>query len=117
MATLDLTPTALHIRFTVGEKLLGLLHDLEVPLVAIAEVHHVDDALRAARGIRAPGLAIPGRRKIGTWRRGGRTAVAVRRGLPAIHLRLTDHHYNGVLVSHPHAAHWAARITDARRQL
>ena len=63
------------------------------------------EGLGAACDLRAPGPAIPGRLKIGTWR--GRSAtrlVVVRRGLPNFRLRLTVATVDTVLVSTADAA-------------
>ena len=113
MATIEVTPTALYVRYTRREKIGGLLRDLAVPVDSIAEVGVETDGLAAATGFRAPGLAIPGRRKIGTWRaRGQRTAVTVRRGEPAVLLRLEAHKYSDLLIGTPHAQQIADRLTE-----
>ncbi|SFU03495.1 Pyridine nucleotide-disulphide oxidoreductase [Geodermatophilus amargosae] len=81
------------------------------PRSAITSAEAVSDGLAAARGLRAPGLAIPGRRKIGTWRgRGARRFVDVRRGQPALRLRLQGQHYDELLIGHDDAAALAARL-------
>ena len=105
MATLQLTPSALSLRLTRGEKLAGLLRDVDVPRSAVRDVELVAEPLSAVRGLRAPGLALPGRRKVGTWRRRGeRTLVAVRRGQPAVRVRLTGSRYESLLVGADDAA-------------
>lgn len=72
------------------EKVGGLVRDLDVPVSAVCSVSGVPDGLVAAKGIRAPGLGIPGVRKIGIWRRrGDKTLVSVRRGRSAVVLLLT----------------------------
>jgi hypothetical protein len=104
MARVDVDASALHVRFTRGEKIAGLLRDLSVQLDSIDDVSVEVDGLVAAAGIRAPGLAIPGRRKIGTWRaRGRRMAVCVRRGEPALRARLRGHRYTELLIGTPEA--------------
>jgi hypothetical protein len=59
----------------------------------------VPEPLTAVRGPRAPGLALPRRRKVGTWRRPGeRTLVCVRKGQPALRVRLEGARYDCLLV-------------------
>ncbi len=111
MATIDINPTTLTVRFTRGERIAGLLGDIEVPLTQVRTVTVEEDGLTATRGIRAPGLALPGRRKIGTWRgRGRRSAVSVRRGQPAVRLQLQGHRYDELLIGTPAAAEVARRL-------
>ncbi|HEX2075053.1 MAG TPA: hypothetical protein VHF92_14820 [Geodermatophilus sp.] len=115
MATIRTTPASLSVTLDRGEKILGLLRDLEVPLTAVREVDVVPDGLRAVRGLRAPGLGLPGLRKIGTWRgRGEKAFVAVRRGQPAVRVRLAGQRFDTVLVSTEDAASVAAALAGAR---
>ncbi|MGY1723547.1 hypothetical protein [Blastococcus sp. SYSU DS0533] len=114
MATLQLTPETLSVHLTPGEKLAGLLRDVEVPRSAISQVEVVTDAVPAARGLRAPGLALPGVRKIGTWRRPGeRTLVCVRRGQPAVRIHLEGQRYDALLVGVDDVAAVAASLRRA----
>jgi hypothetical protein len=104
MATITTTGDRLRVALTTTEKVAGLLRDVEVPLAAIREVRVEPDALGAVRGIRAPGLAVPGRTKVGTWRRRGhRTVVVVRSGVPALRVRLEGAGPDELLVSTPDA--------------
>jgi hypothetical protein len=115
MALLQLRPPVLSVRLTRAEKILGLLRDVEVPLAAVHEVEVVTDALSAPRGLRAPGLGLPGVRKIGTWRGGGRkTLVSVRRGQPAVRVRLAGQRWDELLVGADDAPAIAAALTAAR---
>jgi hypothetical protein len=99
MATLQVTPPTLSLRLTRGEKIAGLLRDLEVPLSAVRDVEVVADPLRAMRGLRAPGLALPGLRNVGTWRRPGeRTLVCVRKDQPGVRIALEGQRYDVLLV-------------------
>ncbi|MGY1666885.1 hypothetical protein [Geodermatophilus sp. SYSU D00696] len=110
MATIETTPWTLRVTLTRAEKVLGLLRDLEVPLTAVHSAEVVPDGLAAARGLRAPGLGLPGRRLIGTWRRRGSKAfVSVRRG-PAVRLHLTGQRFDTLLVSAGDAAAVAAGV-------
>jgi pimeloyl-ACP methyl ester carboxylesterase len=99
MATLQLNDGTLSVRFTRAEKIGGLVRDVEVPTSAVREVTVVTDALSAARGLRAPGLGLPGVRKVGTWRAAGeRSLVSVRRDEPAVRVRLDGQHYDTLLI-------------------
>jgi hypothetical protein len=115
MATLQLRPPVLSLRLTRGEKVAGLLRDVDVPLSAVREVEVLPDALAAARGLRAPGLGLPGVRKIGTWRGAGRrTLVCVRRGQPAVRVRLDGQRWDELLVGTDDAPAIAAALAAAR---
>jgi hypothetical protein len=111
MATIETTTGTLRITPTRAEKVLGLLRDLEVPLSAVRSAEVVPDGLAAVRGLRAPGLGLPGVRRIGTWRRGGgRSFVSVRRG-PAVRIELTGQRFDTVVVSVTDAAATAADVS------
>lgn len=115
MAVLNITSSTVGVEFTFAEKILGLLRDFTVhrDQVLAATVHA--DPLAIVRGLRAPGFAVPGRRRIGTWRRPGhRTAVAVTADTTAIRLLLQSHRYDELVLSHPDAAAWAAALGPAR---
>jgi hypothetical protein len=99
MATIETTAGTLRITLTPVEHVFGLLRDLEVPLAAVRSVEVVPDGPAALRGLRAPGLGLPGKRAIGTWRRRGRrTFVSVRRG-PAVRVELAGQRFDAALVS------------------
>ena len=105
MSTVHLTPERLHVRLSTAEKIGGLHGDLDIPRSAIQSADVVTDGLSAATGMRAPGLAIPGRVQMGTWRgRGTRCYVSVRRDQPALRLTLSGKPGGTVLVSTPDAA-------------
>ena len=116
MTSILVSDDTLTVRLTPVSKVAGLLRDQVIPRSAVTAVEVVTDGLAAARGLRAPGLAIPGRRKVGTWRgRGVRRFVDVRRGQPALRLRLRlqGQHYDELLIGHHDAAALAARLTPA----
>ena len=99
MATIATTAGTLRITLTPLEHVFGLLRDLEVPLDAVRSVEVVPDGPAALRGLRAPGLGLPGTRAIGTWRRRGtKTFVSVRRG-PAVRVELAGQRFDAALVS------------------
>jgi hypothetical protein len=100
------------VQLTPVSKVAGLLRGQVIPRSAVTKVEVVTDGLAAARGLRAPGLAIPGRRKIGTWRgRGSRRFVDVRRGQPALRLHLRGQRYDELLIGQEDAAALAALLT------
>ena len=116
MATVQLRPPVLSLRLTRGEKIAGLLRDVDLPLAAVREVDVVPDGIGATRGLRAPGLGLPGLRKIGTWRSPGRRAlVSVRRGQPAVRIRLDGQRWDELLVGSDDAAGVAAALGAAVR--
>ncbi|WP_324273704.1 hypothetical protein [Blastococcus brunescens] len=105
MATVQLTPTTATVRFTRAEKIAGLLRDVTFPRDAVRGAELVPDPLAATRGIRAPGLGLPGLRKIGTLRRPGeRTLVCVRRDQPAVRVELVGARYDTLLLGSDDAA-------------
>ncbi|MGZ4437152.1 MAG: hypothetical protein ACXVWU_03115 [Nocardioides sp.] len=98
MATLRVIGDELQVRFTKPEKVFGLVRDHDVPLSAVVSATVATDGLHAVHGIRAPGLGVPGRRKVGTWRGRGRTLVSVRRGRPALVAELRGEHFDRLVV-------------------
>ena len=79
MAVLVVGTDDLRVRLGRGEKIGGLHGDLVVPLSQVRDVETVAEPYRVVRGIRAPGLGVPGRTRIGTWRSRGRKTFAVAR--------------------------------------
>ena len=111
MSTITLSDTTLAVRLSPVEKLLGLLGDQEIARDAVTDVQVVPDGMSVVRGVRAPGLALPRRRKLGTWRGGGATRlVDVRAGEPALQVRLSGHRYDELLLSTPAAEALAAAL-------
>ncbi len=99
MTTANLTADTLQIRFTRGEKIAGLIRDIDLPLEAIRDAQVIPDGIAATRGLRAPGLGLPGYRKIGTWRRPGhKTIVSVHRDRPAVQITADDPRFDGLLL-------------------
>ena len=115
MATITLTHDRLRVHLSMGERIGGLHGDVDVPLSAVAGVRMIDDAFDAVRGLRSPGLAIPGRVRVGTWRKPGqRMFVAARRGAPALHITLTGTKLTDLVVSVPDTA---AKLDELRALL
>ncbi len=111
MATLSLIHDRLHLDLTTREKIAGLHGDIDVPMSDVRDVRFEPDPLSAVRGLRAPGLAIPGLTKIGTWRgRGRRSFVVARRGVPAVRVTLANRRHDELLVSTPDAERLAATL-------
>ncbi|MBG0815539.1 serine aminopeptidase domain-containing protein [Planomonospora sp. ID82291] len=114
MATMTVVGGELVLALGRGERTAGLHGDVRVPLSAVREVAVVRNPVAEVRGLRAPGLAVPGRTKIGTWRRaGGRSFVVARRDVPAVRVALSGARYDELLVSHTAAAELAARIRES----
>lgn len=65
------------IRLSTAEKLAGLANDPSAPLSAVRSARVVRPAREAIRGIRAPGLGMPGMAWVGHWRGQGHDFVAV----------------------------------------
>ncbi|EMY34866.1 hypothetical protein D477_007489 [Arthrobacter crystallopoietes BAB-32] len=99
MAAIALENNEVLVRLQPREKLAGLLGDLRFPLASVKQVDVVADAFDAVRGFRAPGLAIPGRTRIGTWRRrSGKLFAVARRGEPAVRMELAGEAFSTVVV-------------------
>jgi len=91
----------LHIALSTGEKWAALRRtDVCIPCTDVVSVEHVADPFRLVHGLRAPGLAVPWRTKIGTWRSAGRKVfAATRAGLPGIRIVLRGNNFSEILVS------------------
>jgi hypothetical protein len=116
MSTVTITSGELLVELSPAEKVAGLRGDLRFPLSAVTAVEVVPDALSAAHGLRAPGLALPGIRKIGTWRgREGSEFVLAARGEAGVRVRLRDQRLASVLLGTPDAEELATRLRAAVR--
>ena len=116
MATIATTGDMLTVRLSRREKIAAARGDLRVPLAAIRDVRIHPDALVAARGARAPGLAIPRRAKIGIRRgRGRREFLVARRGMPAVCVTLDGGRHNEIVISDPNAEAIRAAALDVSR--
>ena len=115
MSAVSLTSQELVIELTTAEKVAALHGGIRIPLSAITDVEVVPDALGAVRGVRAPGLALPGRVKIGTWRsREGAEFVVARRGQVGVRLTLTGHELASILLGDEDAEEVAERLRCIR---
>lgn len=104
MAVITNTNGELQLTLSRAEKVAAIHGDIRVPASSVRDVRVAPDALAAVRGLRAPGLALPGRKKIGTWRKQGRRQFAVaRRDMPAVHVYLDGQKFDELVVSVPDA--------------
>ncbi|MEU3458115.1 hypothetical protein ABZ671_31695 [Micromonospora sp. NPDC006766] len=111
MATIDLSTDTIRVRLTPAEKLWALRGDLAFPRSAVRDVAVEADGLHATRGLRAPGLGVPGLRKVGTWlSRAGREFVSVRADQPAVRITLTGQWYDALLIGADDAAALAEAV-------
>ncbi|MBP2216990.1 alpha/beta hydrolase [Arthrobacter sp. CAN_C5] len=100
MARLTLSNGMLELTFGAAEKVLGLVGDLRIPLSAVVAVAVTDKPFTAVKGIRAPGFALPGRTRIGTWRAvGQRILVVAKANQTALVLTLRDEKFSTIVVS------------------
>jgi pimeloyl-ACP methyl ester carboxylesterase len=100
MTTVRVHDSTLTVSFTTAEKVAGLVRDQRIPLTAVRGVEVVPDGLEAARGLRAPGIALPGRSKVGTWRSAaGKSLIAVHGHSPAVRLTVNGQRYASLLIT------------------
>jgi len=115
VSTVEIQDDAFRLRLTPFERLLSLHGDLVVPWAAVTGVEVIPDAYAAVVGLRAPGLALPGLRLLGTWRtsRGPEFVdVPSRREhqVPGVRLALRDQPFVSVLVGASDADALAALV-------
>jgi hypothetical protein len=100
MARIILSDDEIHIELSLWEKVFGLMGNRTIPRSDVTEVALENDPLGATRGLRAPGLGVPGSVKVGTWRRNGRKVfVSIRRSTPAVRIEATGLDRDAFLVS------------------
>jgi len=100
MTTVSISDQEVSVELTRTERVAALHGDLRIPRSQIRSIEPLDDPITAPSGVRAPGLALPGRVKLGVWRsRRGRQFVAARHGVPGVRLHLEGHRYDQVLLS------------------
>jgi uncharacterized protein len=111
MARVVVTGDEVVVQLSTGEKIAGLHGGIRLPRGAVRGVEVVDDALATVRGIRAPGLGVPRRVAIGTWRhRDGKDFVVARRGQRGLRLALSGQPWQAVLVGLPDPDEVARRL-------
>jgi hypothetical protein len=100
----------LRVSFPIKEKVLGLVRDLDVPLSSVVGAREVRNWSDDLRGWRV-GLGLPGVWLLGRWiSRGHRQLVALRRGRPAVYVRLRDQKYDELLIETPEPEVVLARL-------
>ena len=114
MAQIQRTDAYFDIVLTPFEKLMALHRGVRVPLSSVTAVNVVERPLDEVKGFRAPGLHLPSRIKIGTWRASGRRTFAVARAQQtAVRVDLSDGEYDTLVISVPDAAAVAEDIRTA----
>ena len=105
MATLIVHTDYLEIKLSRGEKIASLHRsDLEIPLDKIRSAALTDDPWVWVRGLRSPGLGVPGNVAVGTWRfHDGKDFLLVRGKKPAVVIDIDDFEYARVIISTSHA--------------
>ena len=100
MATVRAEPDGLRVELTGRESWSAFRRtDLTAPWAHVEGVEAVAEPYRLVHGLRAPGLSIPGRTKIGTWRSAGRKTFAVtHRGRAGVRIRLRNNTYQQLLI-------------------
>ena len=113
MVSLMAEPDTLRVRLTRGERWAALRrNDVTVPWAEVRSVEAVADPFRLVRGLRAPGLAVPWRTKIGTWHSHGRKTFAVtRKGLPGLRITLQHSSFDEILMNAGNPAALLEQIT------
>lgn len=113
MAEVTVDGAAVRIGLTRFEKIAGLLRDQQIPIGSVTGVDVEPEPRAALRGLRAPGLAVPGRTMIGTWRgRGHKMMVRIRRAAPAVRITAEGAPFDAYLVSVDDAEGIAERIRE-----
>ena len=115
MATINTHDGTLSIRFSRFEKIFGLVRDLDLPLSSVSDVSSEPSGLAAVRGLRAPGLGMPGVRAVGTWRgRGHKSLVSVSRGQGAVSAAVSGSRYDRILIGVDDPQRYVDQINAAR---
>ncbi|MGH8870140.1 MAG: hypothetical protein ACRDYU_19395 [Actinomycetes bacterium] len=103
MAVVSVDGETVRMRLSPWERLGALRGDLAFPRRWVDEVRVVPSALRAVRGLRAPGTGCPGVIALGTFRgRGYRDFAAAYRNRPGVVVELSGGPYARLVLSLDH---------------
>jgi hypothetical protein len=104
MARIELDEKSITIGLERLERLWALRTRVTVDRSAVRVATAYDDVMSEVRGVRAPGLGVPGV-GIGTWRsRGGKDLVVVRRGQPGVVIELDGSRWRRFVIGCPDRA-------------
>ncbi|BAH48689.1 alpha/beta hydrolase family protein [Rhodococcus opacus] len=117
MAEIRVSASEVRLALSRFERFAGLHGNVAVPMPLIRGAEVIADPFANIRGVRAPGLGIPRRLCIGTWRgRGVRSFVAARAGVPAIRVRTLGRgagaEFDELIVTVSDPGHVVAQIRD-----
>lgn len=101
MAELRVEDEQLVVRLSAWEKMAAIRNGFSVPIDAVAGVAVEEHPFKALRGVRAPGLGIPGVAAYGTWRwaKDRKDFVALHGPGPGLRVELTDDAPFGAVVA------------------
>lgn len=104
MSAIELNDGAVTIRLRTVEKVFALHGDVHAAADQVRGAFSVADPWHELRGLRMPGLGVPGLVALGTWRwsdagRSGRDFVVVRGHGPGVVVELHDHAFDRLLLS------------------
>jgi hypothetical protein len=100
MATVEISPAALHVRLGRLERLGAFHDDVTVPVADLVAATAVPDVWAHLRGVRAPGTGLPGVIMLGTTRTDGiKDFCAVYRHGAGLVIDLRDHEFARLLLT------------------
>lgn len=104
MSTIELRDGGLTIRLSLVEKMCALHASVHADQSQVLRAFSVNDPWDLLRGLRMPGLGVPGMVALGTWRwrraeGSGRDFVVVRGHGPGVVVDLRDHEFDRLLLS------------------
>lgn len=102
MAELVVDDTHVEVVLSTMEQLGALRRTMRVPLSSVVNVEYRDEARSGMSGLRAPGTALPGGIKLGTWRsRTKKTFVATSGKQPGYVIDLSGESVDRLVVASP----------------